>query len=221
VTLSVKPGPGAWSVTKGKLSGKSGATVVFTADSKPGATTVTVTVGGQTATVDFDVIAPTSVVMSVNGLRHKANNVPNGGIHTDVYIGPADVSFANIELLEQDVGATASGRWAALGGKGHHPNKNWGPMTQDVASGKGTKFVFMDNCAIWGGSKNPPWEGHASFQIPWLYRVVGDGGGGTRFATVAQTMDTDASGATTVAKGGASHTFALTDGEASYSGAPY
>ncbi len=51
--------------------------------------------------------------MDVHGLVHRADGRPNGGIHTDVYIGPADVSFANMEILELEIGAaypTAAGR---------------------------------------------------------------------------------------------------------------
>ena len=176
VTLSVTPGPGTWTVSKGKLSKTTGATVIFTADNRPGKAEITVTVGGQVEKVQFDVIAPNSVHMDVNGTRHMANGRPNGGIHTDVYVGPADVSFANIELLELEIGASAHGYWGALNGHGHGPNANFGPMTTTVASGKGTKFAFMDNCAIWGGGAGPPWAGDAVFHIPWQYRVVGAGG---------------------------------------------
>ncbi len=74
-------------------------------------------------------------------------------------------------------------------------------MTSTVVSGKGTKWSFMDNCAIWGGAAAPPWQGDAVFHIPWLYRVVGASGGGTRFQTVVQSMVTDAAGTTTISKG--------------------
>lgn len=219
VQLTVKPGPGKWKVSKGTLSQKTGSTVIFTADDKPGKAEVTVTVQGLEDTVEFTVVAPDSVVMEVRDKRHNANGRPNGGIHTLVYIGPADVSFSNIELLELEIGASASGYWGALNGKGHHPNSEWGPMTDTVVAGKGTKWLFMDNCAIWGGAAAPPWTGSATFRIPWKYHV--DSGGGTTFETVIQSMDTDKDGTTTVSKGGASHSFALTDGDMSYRGAPY
>jgi hypothetical protein len=94
-------------------------------------------------------------------------------------------------------------------------------MLSTVVGGKGTKWSFMDNCAIWGNTAGPPYAGDAVFHIPWQYHVVGAPGGFKTFQTVTQSMVTDAAGATTVSKGGASHTFKLNDGAVAYPGAPF
>lgn len=219
VTLTVAPGPGTWTAAKGTLSAKSGATVTFTAPDRAGSVEVSVTVGAQSAKVDFDVIEPDGVHMDVNGRRHIANGRPNAGIHTDIYISPADVSFANIELRELEVHASTSGHWAAFGNPGHHPNAAWGPMTSTVVSGKGTKFAFMDNALSGETGVLNPIAGTMSWNIPWQFHV-GSGAAKT-FATVVQSVVTDSAGATTVSKAGASTTFNLTDPEVSYSGSPY
>ena len=220
VTLKVKPGSGTWTVTGGKLSATTGATVTFTARSTGGKSKVTVTIGAETADIEFDVVAPNSVHMDANGTLHVANGRPNAGVHTDIYIGPSDVSFMNVELLELEVGATASGYWGPRAGVGHGPNPAFGPMTSTVVGGKGTKFSFMDNAASGYLGPVPVSAGQFAYAIPWQYRV-GTSGGGTTFATVTQSIVTTDDGTTTISKAGASVTFKLTDGAATYPGAPY
>jgi hypothetical protein len=221
VVLRITPGPGTWAVTGGStLSATSGATVTFTARATAGKSKVTVTVGSQTAEVEFDVVRPNSVRMDAKGTRHVANGRPNAGMHTDIFIGPADVSFYRVELLELEVGATASGYWQSRAGQGHHPNTSFGPMTTTVVSGKGTKFAFMDNALSGYLGPGPISAGQFAYAIPWQYRVVG-GSSGTTFATVNQTIVTTDDGTTTISKAGASVSFKLTDGETSYAGAPY
>jgi hypothetical protein len=210
---------GTWEVKNGKLSATSGAKVVFTAPSTVNHATITVRAGGEEQKVEFDVIAPSSVHMDVNGRRHIANGQPNAGFHAEIYIGPADVSFKNIEFLERDVGAVANGHWASFNGVGHHPGKAWGTMQDVVASGKGTKSNFMDNCLSGETGTGKPWKGSYSFSIPWLYRV--GSGGGTQFTTVVQTVTTGDDGTTTISKAGASTTFRIADGAATYPGALY
>lgn len=221
VTLNVAPGPGDWVASLGQVAPANGNSTVFTAPAAPGNAVITVTVAGQQATVTFQVIAPSSVSMEAHGTRHVAGTEPNAGFHAFFYIGPGDVSFANVETLEHDVGAAARGHWASFNGIGHQPGTDWATFSNAVASGKGTKSNFMDNCLSGTTGTGAPYAGNYSFAILWFYRVVGTGGGGTRFATVTQAVVTGADGTTTISKAGASVTFKLTDGETTYPGALY
>jgi outer membrane protein OmpA-like peptidoglycan-associated protein len=219
VTLTVAPGPGTWTASKGKLSATGGTTVIFTAPGKPDKVDITVTVNGQEDKVQFDVIAPSDVHMDAHGTRHMANGRPNAGFHADIYLLPADVSFVNVEFLELDAGAAANGHWAPFNGVSHHPGTAWGTMTATVVASKGTKSNFMDNCLSGDTGTGEPFAGSLTFSIPWQYRV--GSGSGTRFATVVQSVVTSADGTTTISKARASATFKLTDGETTYPGALY
>ena len=88
VTMTVEPGPGTWTASKGTLSAKTGAKIIFTAPGKPDKVDVTVTVNGQEDKVQFEVIAPSDVHMDANGTRHMANGRPNAGFHADIYLLP-------------------------------------------------------------------------------------------------------------------------------------
>jgi hypothetical protein len=202
-------------VTGGTLSATSGATVTFTAGDRAANATITVEVNSLKTSIDFQIIAPSEVHQVTVATKHDAVGQPNAGFLADIYIGPADVSFSNISFLELEVMATDSGYWTHMTDKGHHPNPDFLSLSETVVGGKGTKAAAQDNIfSGYPGVNHPPWAGTRTWSIPWQYKV--GSGSAQGFATVTQTIVTAADGTTTASKAGASATFALTAGTASY-----
>jgi hypothetical protein len=154
------------------------------------------------------VVAPSSVVMAAGRTQHDNLGVPNGGFFADWYIGPDDVSFAKITVLERNVTAHGSGVWQPMDGKGHDPVTTPIALTDTVVSGKGTKGSEQDD--VWSGAfheaHGPDWSGEYSWSIPWLYQCNGVQG---TIATVVERFVTTADGTTTASKGEASASFPL------------
>ncbi len=215
VTLKVTPGPGNWQASGAKLSSKSGSKVTLIAPDRPGEVDVTVTVGTQQQTLKFTVIAPSEVhQVRVSTEHYTAAQIgipaplPNAGFHADIYLGPDDVNFTACSFLEDEIGAKASGSWAAKNGEGHSPNKSPLGCTNKVVGGLGTKTVAQDHC--WSGYVPgltlTDWTGQSILVIPWHWAC---GSGRGLIARVTQKVDTDRAGSTTISKAGASFTAAL------------
>ena len=152
------------------------------------------TAGG--ARKDFDVLAPTSVLMDRQpgtGVQHTVNR-PNSGIQTRVFLGPDTVNFSRARYRELDVNATASvpgayscfavgtGHCGAGGGGAACPDK---ALTGTVVAGMGTQSLLGD-CACSGdcGTAPPFVAGSIAFAIPYEYKV--GTGAFHRFTTVPQ-----------------------------------
>jgi hypothetical protein len=164
------------------------------------------------------VIAPNAVTMEVIGTRHDPALGPNGGLHTRTFIGPDNVSFANVAVLELEIAPSpASGIFSFM--TGHGPNPNPIGSTATVTSGKGTLTRFEDNAYIWTSTTTPPLNGTCIFNIPWQYSV--NGGTEHTFATVQQSMVSDAAGTVTISKASATAAFPLGGTASTYAGAPY
>jgi hypothetical protein len=183
------PVSAAWSTTAGTLSTASGATSLLTApDTKQ---TITVTAGPVTK--DFNVIAPTSVVMDrqpSTGVKHTKDQ-PDSGIQTRVFLGPDTVSFYGARYREMDVNATATGTYSCFAAGTPHCGAGAGSpcpdkaLTDTVVAGMGTQSLLGD-CAYSGACGTPPphVDGSISFIVPYQYKV---GAGAFRwFVNVAQ-----------------------------------
>ena len=181
VNLTHAPGSAAWTTTIGPtpLSATNGITVILTAPDT--AQRITVTAG--TATLAFDVIAPTSVAMDRQpgtGVQHKVNR-PRSGIQTRVFLGPDTVNFSRARYRELDVAGTASspgvyscnpasgGHCGAGGGGAPCPDK---ALTNTVVAGMGTQSLLGD-CACSGDCNTPPpfVAGSLTLSIPYEYKV--------------------------------------------------
>ena len=209
VTLKVDPGPGKWLVSGGKLSSGTGAKVTFTAGDKAGRAAVSVEVGGLKTGLQFEVVAPTTVTQVTKRKVHHAVPQPNAGFVADIFIGPADVSFANVNFYELEVMAIDSGYWTAMSDKGHHPATAPDPGTTTVTA-RGTKLLYPDNIfSGYPGVTVPPFAGSRTWNIPWQFQV--GSGAKHQFATVTQSIVSDAAGTTTASKAGASSTSAMGD----------
>jgi hypothetical protein len=136
--------------------------------------------------------------------------LPNAGMTAAVYIGPADVNFVNTTNSEDEVRAKADGCWAEFNGVGHTPNPAPSACSAHVAAGLGTHSPGDDT--IQSGwipqpvPANGDWSGTLTFTIPWHWQC---GSGAGLIDRVVQSHVTDAAGATTVSKAGASYTAAL------------
>ena len=184
--------------------------MTLTAPERPGTAVVTVDVGGTKATLTFTVIAPNVINMRRVTTTHQANGLPNAGMTTSIYAGPADVNFSHITFREDDVGANASGYWAPFNGIGHQPNPAPLGFSNVVVAGLGTEANANDNCQSGWIPVNPPltdWTGQLTFNIPWRWQC---GSGAGLIARVLHRVVTDRAGTTTISKAGASYTAAKT-----------
>ncbi len=211
VVLKVTGGSGNWRASGAVLSAKTGTVVTMTAPPRPGSVTVSVDVGGTQRSLSFTVIAPSTVRMVVASTEHIDNSLPNAGMHCECYIGPDDVNFGETTNSEDDIRAKASGCWDEFNGAGHGPSPS--PNTCDagtVTPGLGTHSPGTDH--IWSGyipqpvPPNGDWSGRMTYDIPWHWQC---GSGAGLISHVVHRQVTDAAGTTTISKGGASYTAAL------------
>jgi hypothetical protein len=209
VVLTVSGGAGNWTVSGGKLSAKTGTTVTLTAPERPGTSEVTVDVGGTKATLSFTVIAPNVVNMTRVGQNHENNSFPNAGMTLQPYFGPDDVNFVNVSFIEDDIGAKATGYWDEFNGIGHQPNTAHIGCSNTVVAGRGTLVNANDGVQSGWITKAPPltdWSGTLTFLIPWHWKC---GSGKGLIQRVLHNVVTDAGGTTTISKGGATFSAAL------------
>jgi hypothetical protein len=203
VTLNVTGGAANWTITGGTLSAKTGTTVTMTAPVRPGTVQVTADVGGTTASLTFNVVAPSSVYFHRVQTEHYNGIPPNAGFRADLYLGPDDVNFGEASFIEDEIYAKGTGSWKDKNGEGHSPNKSPLPCTDTVVAGRGTATGARDHC--WSGYVPglvlTDWTGQASWEIPWHWRCSTGAGMIGRYT---QLVDTDAAGRTTITKGNAS-----------------
>jgi hypothetical protein len=210
VNLTHAPGAAAWTTTAGTLSAANGVKVILTAPD----TAQQIIVTGGTATLKFDIVAPTSVAMDRQpgtGVHHDANR-PTSGIQTRVFLGPDTVNFNKVIYHEMDVAGSGSGVYSCNPTSGGHCGAGGGghacgdkTMTDTVVAGKGTQSTLGD-CAISGdccSATAPFTPGTASLSIPYEYKI--GAGPFHNFTTVGQVhvLAADKSSLST-SKGGAS-----------------
>ena len=178
VNLTHSPGSAAWTTTAGKLSAANGTKVILTAPD----TTQKITVTAGTATLDFEVIAPTTVAMDREpgtAVKHHLNR-PDSGIQTRVFLGPDTVNFNKVIYHEMDVAGvptnpgvyscnTFSTGHCGAGAGNPCPDKL---MNDTVIAGKGTQSVLGD-CAYSGfcAGTAPFTPGSISLSIPYEYKI--------------------------------------------------
>jgi len=128
------------------------------------------------ATKNITIVAPSGGSASkqpTSGIRHFQNWWSCGFI-ADIYVSPADVSFANLFFKEEEVGASANGWLAFLNTVGHSPG---GAARIGFGSiSTGARVAADDH--IFSGKYNAAGQGAyaagiASWSIPWKYSVGG------------------------------------------------
>jgi hypothetical protein len=175
--------------------------VTFNAPERADTVTVTATGTDCTATIVFQVIEPSGVLMEVASGTYHVQGQLSCGFNAKVYIQPDTVSFRNIMVREQDCMGVGTGYFEPVSGQiSHHPNANF--MTVgDQVDGKGSQLDGQDTVKMdLKGAPTPYSDGTFTFAIPWEFRVGSAASGNKVFATVNQVFTLDSSGTVTAQK---------------------
>jgi len=181
VDLTYTDGVTVWTKTAGEFDTVlPSAKVRWTAPDVPGSVIIT----AGTASITFNVLAPSSVFMKRVGARQHEKNHADTGVRMRPYLLPDNVNFYAVIYRERDVNAVASGVWSCFISPpvGHCGKGGGGAPCDDlhvsnkVVSGQGTETID-DDCAYSGDCQTaPPFPaGSISFNIPHEYRIVGSG----------------------------------------------
>ncbi len=197
VVLTFSGANAHWSVTGGAGSvAPIGKHVTYRASITPATETITAvdTATSATATITFNVIAPTGVADEyITGTLIHDQNAPDIEMYVFTYFEPDTVSFENIDVKELDVGAIADGVYTPFNGKSHKANAVPIPMA-GVVPGKGTKWQGSDDVGSGDPGTAPPFApGSIVFNIPYVYGALSNGKNGPfyPFATVVQECKLD------------------------------
>ncbi len=198
---------------EGHLTVQHGSETTYVAATDARVETITAQGARGTATLTFNVIAPTGVTQVVDPrkpLMHTFDQV-NVGFWAQTYITPDNVSFQYVAVREGDVCPTATGVYIPPDGMlhGHQPGQNPGPIVAVVA-GLGSLVDGHDQ----DYSGNPidyqiPFghphyaPGVLNYHIPWFYSLP-SGAREHRFAFVDAHFELEPDGSTlTASKAGA------------------
>jgi hypothetical protein len=174
---------------------------------------VTATSGNQSATMVFDVVAPSEARLKLDCYNHADEN-PVASVEWEgaIHVMPDDVSFYNIEVYEPydpTVKGSTSGYFSYQEGDVHLPagsstnHGNKTPATNTVVTGFGTLFQHPDT--IGASSKGTPYsKGSFLWNVPWNYVLKSDLKTPYRFDVVAQQKVMQADGTLFSTKGGSS-----------------
>ena len=214
VTLTYKPSelsPITWSVSGGgALNTTTGGSTKFTANDRASTPTVTATYLGHGCTKRFSVLEPSSVTFSKKReISYPPNHVA-AGMKLDIVVGPATVSFYNVQFREDDGPASnQTGGFAKYSGQNlgdpfyHDANNLFFAVDMDnsiVVPGEDTVFINV-------GPQNLPLPSTGSFEwiIPYRFKVSGQNSSKI-FSTVTQAFSVTTAGNITITKGAASVT---------------
>jgi len=158
----------AWSASAGSVSDASGAATTFTAPSNAMTATLTLTLpGGQSLNRAFTVVEPSGVdhadLLSVYDFD---TNESGAGMYCRVYVGPTNVSFYRVQLMEVATNA------ADITGYYADPMNAWDPpedlkdfqanvwfqINADNSWQHNGKNDGTDYDQAWWSDDNPPWS---------------------------------------------------------------
>lgn len=169
VTLTLSPSPAcsvSWTkVGSGTISANSGNSIVFTAPSVAGTTTVKANVGGTNRQIAFTIVEPSNETAIKTGTMPPLGTV-GAGMLLDITFHPNDVSFEHVEVRELASPATnKTGFFTNVPLPTHNPPLIWAGITP---GNQGT-----DDVAFWmtpsAGTVLSP--GTFEYQIPVRWRV--------------------------------------------------
>jgi hypothetical protein len=206
-------GPYAWSASAGSVSNASGTSTTFTAPSNATTATVTLTLpGGQTLNRAFTVLEPCGVdhadLLSVYDMD---TNESGAGMYCRVYMGPTNVSFYRVQLMEVATNA------ASITGYYADPVNAWDPP-EDLKDFQANVWfqIFADNSwqhngeddgtdydRAWWADDNPPWP--PGGKLSWNYTAqwkIGAGPTNKLSTSWSQQVTLDSDGTVTVQKFG-------------------
>lgn len=221
VNLTFNLGVATWTTSTGLLSLASGAVTRFTAPDVAGTVVVTAIDNcGAQADITFTVIEPNGVMMeraTGTGIWH-VQNIPSVGIRTSIYIEPSDVSFENIQIVEDDCPGIVTGYFigTTLDGVSHGTHGAGNKVSVGaVVAGKGSEVLAKDTAQSGHCNFGLPYaSGTFLWAIPWKFSI--GTGSDKQFAIVNQNFLIDSAGAMDVLKAGASGHAALTDPSSNY-----
>ena len=169
-------------------------------------------------TKSFQVVAPTDARMARvpgSGTFHR-QNTGSAGFHGEIFFEPRDVSFRNLEFREGSAPFEATGSMNTILSAGkndiagiRHPLMGtWLPLLGgNIATG--SKVNGFDTVRTM--TTSPPYAaGTFTWNIPWLYRVIGRGRD-HQFTIAAHSESIDATGQTTISKKGTAVTHNAAD----------
>ena len=217
VRLTFSGGNADWSISgAGGTVSSPGKTSLYTASDVPASETITAVdqKTHATATITFDVIAPSGLLFEVStpGTQvHHHQGWPDIGFSAHVYVQPETVSFQYIAVREDDATFVATGYYSFDNGESHHPNTGYEIAAKFVA-GKGWELPDLDD--VWSGRQPAPKPfkpGYASLFIPVEYTDAGETPGNNHiFTHVSQTCELKKDGSTIEAtKGNAKVTLTI------------
>jgi hypothetical protein len=173
-------------------------TATYTAPSAPATVTLRLADGqsnGHNYTIA--VIAPSGAHMVKNSNLRHTNGLAGVGFLGDVFLEPANVSFAGIFFSEGLTFATASGYYRSLNGLQHSD----GPLTSLGACNSNTGCKINGQDRVDSGDGTPAFsDGDFLWPIPWQYSV--GTGSQTQFMIANQHFLIDATGRVSIEKAG-------------------
>jgi hypothetical protein len=192
-----------WSTTAGSLSATNGVTDLFTAPDNATNVTITATVGNIPVNLYFQILAPTSYanVKIISAENDFGTGNAGAGMNIDVWIGPTNVSFYQVEIMEVgEIATNATGYFANTNtwpanrlDHSQHGANEWIPLGFDNSVGS-------DQAG--SGPCSPPWSpGNFTWPIPADWKVGVDGSTNSMIGW-SQNFTIDASGTVTVQKFG-------------------
>jgi hypothetical protein len=197
VKLTFSGADANWTISggAGKLDVNTAKVVHYTASITPATETITAvdTKTNATATISFDVIAPSGLLFErVPGTTiHHHQDWPDIGFSAKVYLQPDTVSFEYIGVREQNSNYVATGYYSWMNGVSHNPT-NEPELVTSLVPGKGWLLANEDD--IWSGRQpaTPPFApGYESVFIAWEYDAASEGATGPFhvFAHVTQSCE--------------------------------
>jgi YD repeat-containing protein len=223
VTLTLNPTPQCavtWSksgTNNGTISGTTGSSITFTAHERASTATVTANVGGTNRSVTFTVIEPNTVFIEKAfgwGIFHT-QFTPSVGFKGQLYVGPTNVSFKNVQIREDAVPGFGTGYFAYQTGDMHEPQVVPAPLEDVVVPGKGTRVIPLDEVQAGSDNHLPYTDGSFTWEIPWRFRV-GSGVLSPPFWNSTHLKSIDATGKMTLTKGGVTVSAELNDPDSDY-----
>ena len=211
VKLTFSGASADWSISGGGGTVTSpGKTSIYIASLTPATETITAVdqTTHATATITFDVIAPSGLLFEVvtpGSQVHHHQGWPDIGFSAKVYLQPDTVSFEYIGVREQDAPFVATGYYSFDNGQSHSPGAGT-EIPVKLVAGKG--WVLPHDDDVWSGrmpAAKPYQPGYVSANIPWEYTDAGESGQFHVFAHVTQACELLKDGSTITADKGAAH----------------
>jgi hypothetical protein len=149
------------------------------------------------------IVTPSGGLETKSGLyniRHTQGYI-SVGFRAVAFLGPTDVSFANLHFAEGSALAVASGYFASLNGHAHPPTSTPLPTIGSCDSVIGCQVLNVVDTVDTQDDPPPFSSGDFLWPIPWQYQAPG--GALTTFTTVNHHSTADATGTATISKAGA------------------